>query len=457
MSETELQQLLESLNREELEQPKKGAWHIRTTTEQPTEQDAEFSNVFSQFDSSEFKAPKSGAWDKLKDRIPQSSQLQHIFAKPDSKSSRLTQPEQITVKTTDLQELFQSIDPTIDINEFISPSTGAWNIRESAKQSLTKAHAPLPEKVTVRTTDLQEIFRSIDPSFDSKDFDSPKSGVWNIKESAKQVVNTSHSPLPEKVTLRSTDLQQIFKKIDPAKVKETPRNKWDFTNMPREVKVKTTELQKLLENIDSSSFKSPQQKWHFERMINTAKNGVVTVKTTELQELFETIGEQEEYKKPQKGEWQITTAKPPSQENLAKIQLAMSNVLELKEHVSEMIREQEKKIDEKGFMTTKEKEIMQSLREKEEKLGNIVEELEAKQPRDPKLLGLNLFGDSNPFSTKAVETFDLAEFRTPDEGKWDYKQAFHKFIEEHTEAAAPSPTTISPEFVTTNSCPIFHY
>ena len=50
--------------------------------------------------------------------------------------------------------------------------------------------------------------------------------------------------------------------------------------MPREVKVKTTELQKLLENIDSSSFKSPQQKWHFERMINTAKNGVVTVKTT---------------------------------------------------------------------------------------------------------------------------------------------------------------------------------
>ena len=230
--------------------------------------------------------------------------------------------------------------------------------------------------------------------------------------------------------------------------------------MPKEVKVKTTDLQKLLENIDPSSFKSPQQRWHFERMINTDKSGVVIVKTTELQELFETIGEQKEFRKPGSGEWQITTSKPPPVENLAKIQLAMSNVLELKEHVSEMIQQQEKKIDEKGFMTTKEKEIMQALREKEEKLENIAKELETKQNRDPKLLGLNLLGDvadrdqqtredNNPFTSKAVETFDLAEFRTPGEGKWDYKQAFHQFIQEHTEAAAPVPTTSSPEFFTT--------
>jgi hypothetical protein len=56
----------------------------------------------------------------------------------------------------------------------------------------------------------------------------------------------------------------------------------------------------------------------------------------------------------------------------------MKNVLELKEHVSGMIKEQEKKIDEKGFMTTKEKEIMQSLREKEVKLSNIAQQLEEK-------------------------------------------------------------------------------
>ena len=89
------------------------------------------------------------------------------------------------------------------------------------------------------------------------------------------------------------------------------------------------------------------------------------------------------------------------------------------------------KIDEKGFMTTKEKEIMQSLREKEVKLGNIAQQLESKQqqqeqeqqqPRDPKLLGLNLQGDVNrnsQFLTPAVETFNLAEFRTPENGKWD--------------------------------------
>jgi hypothetical protein len=62
--------------------------------------------------------------------------------------------------------------------------------------------------------------------------------------------------------------------------------------MPPEVRVKTTDLQNLLANIDPATYKSPQQRWHFERMVHTAKSGVVTVKTTELQELFETIGQQ---------------------------------------------------------------------------------------------------------------------------------------------------------------------
>ena len=257
--------------------------------------------------------------------------------------------------------------------------------------------------------------------------------------------------LPEKVTVRTTELQHLFRNIDPALLKLSPTEEWNFTNISKEVKVNTTDLQKLLENIAPSSYKTPQQRWHFERMIHTAKNGAVTVQTTELQELFEMIGRQEEFKMPKSGTWQITTKTP---DNLVRIQLAMKNVLELKENVSEMIKQQEKSIDEKGFMTTKEKEIMQSLREKEEKLGSIVQELEAKQSRDPKLLALNLSGDVNhnensQFSSKAVETFDLAEFRTPADGKWDYKQAFHQFIQEHTEAAVPIPTISSPEFATT--------
>jgi len=449
---------------------------MKLTPEEPREQDADFSNVFSQFDATEFQPPKSGAWDKLKARFPDNSELQALFAQAETNdfnspsagtwnkengrqsnnSSHLTkQPETITLKMTELQELFKSFDS----KDLKAPSSGAWNIRESAKQALSATHSPLPEKVTVRTTDLQELFRNIDPSLDSA---SPLSGAWNIRESANQQLNSTHSPLPEKVTLRTTDLQQLFKSIDPAHIKPKPKAEWDFDNMPKEVKVKTTDLQNLLENIDPSSYKSPQQRWHFERMINTDKSGVLVVKTTELQELFETIGEQKEFKKPKAGEWQITTPKPPPTENLAKIQLAMHNVLELKEHVSEMIQQQEKKIDEKGFMTTKEKEIMQALREKEEKLGNIAKELESKQNRDPKLLGLNLLGDvadrdkqaredNNPFTSKAVETFDLAQFRTPGEGKWDYKQAFHQFIEEHTEAAVPVPTTSAPEFFTTQS------
>jgi hypothetical protein len=162
--------------------------------------------------------------------------------------------------------------------------------------------------------------------------------------------------LPEKVTVRTTELQHLFRNIDPALLKLSPKEEWNFTNIQKEVKVNTTDLQKLLENIAPSSYKTPQQRWHFERMIHTAKNGAVTIQTTELQELFEMIGRQEEFKVPKSGTWQTTTKKL---ENLVRIQLAMKNVLELKENVSEMIKQQEKSIDEKGFMTTKEKEIMQ--------------------------------------------------------------------------------------------------
>ncbi len=86
--------------------------------------------------------------------------------------------------------------------------------------------------------------------------------------------------------------------------------------------------------------------------------------------------------------------------------------------------------------------------------------------RDPKLLGLNLSGDVNknsPFLTPAVETFNLEEFRTPGNGKWDYKKAFIQFIEEHTEAAIPVPTLSTPEFTTLapvvppELVPILHY
>ena len=441
VSENELQSLLRSLNREELQPPKSGVWNIRSsttsTTENSGELDTDFSNVFSQFDSSEFRPPKSGEWDKLKAL----------------NLSRLRGADPVALEMEDLKSLFKKIDPNFDLRDFKQPSSGAWNIRESARQSLDLTHGPLPERVTVRTTDLQELFKTINPKFDPKDFDSPTSGIWNIQENGRR--NTTLSPVPERVTLRTTELQQLFRSIDPSLIKQSPKSEWNFTQMPKEVRVKTTELQMLLENIDPASYKSPQQRWHFERMINTAKSGVVTIKTTELQELFETIGQQEEFKQPKSGEWQITTPRSDNIESVTKIELAMRNVLELKDHVSEMIKEQEKKIDEKGFMTTKEKEIMQALREKEEKLANIAQDLEEKQKqsRDPKLLGLNLSGDLNrnsPFTSPAVETFNLAEFRTPEDGKWDYKKAFHQFIEEHTEAAIPVPTSSLPEFTTSS-------
>ena len=185
VSETELQLLLQSLNKEELEPPKSGVWNIRTTTEHPREIDPDFSNVFGQFDASEFKPPKSGEWDKLKAL----------------NLSRLTEADPVDLEMEDLKELFQKIDPNFDLKDFKKPASGAWNIRESARQSLNLKAGPLPERVTVKTTDLQELFKTINPKFDPKDFDSPASGVWNIRESARKPDKNSstQSPLPERV------------------------------------------------------------------------------------------------------------------------------------------------------------------------------------------------------------------------------------------------------------------
>jgi hypothetical protein len=194
VSETELQSLLKSLNQEVLEPTRAAPWNLRTTTEDPRELDADFSNVFSQFDAAEFRPPKSGEWDKLKAL----------------NSSRLTLKEGLLLEMEDLRQLFRNIDPDFDASDFKLPASGAWNIRESARQSLNLSHGPLPERVTVRTNDLQELFKTINPKFDAKDFSSPASGAWNIRDSARQS-HHKNATIPERVTLRTTELQQLFR------------------------------------------------------------------------------------------------------------------------------------------------------------------------------------------------------------------------------------------------------
>jgi hypothetical protein len=68
------------------------------------------------------------------------------------------------------------------------------------------------------------------------------------------------------VTLRTTELQQLFRNIDPQLINQPPKHEWDFTNMPKEVRVKTTELQSLLVNIDPGMAMLQKTFWHDSRL-----------------------------------------------------------------------------------------------------------------------------------------------------------------------------------------------
>jgi len=248
------------------------------------------------------------------------------------------------------ESLFEDFD--VDVSEFKTPKNGPWD-------------------------------KLKDTPADSEEFNLPPSGGWKGK-------SPSNASKSGRLKLKTTELQELFRTIDPKSNGNRPAEEWDFSAVPKEIRVKTTELQDLLEAVDPASFKNPQERWHFERMVNTDQSGIVVLRKTEFQQLFEAVGKQE-FSTPKSGVWQVTTVVPVSTENTLKLDEAMTNVQKLKEQVSEMIRLQEDKIDKKGFMTTKEKEIMQALKEKEEKLIHIVDQIEEKQElsRGPKFLGSN--------------------------------------------------------------------
>ena len=59
--------------------------------------------------------------------------------------------------------------------------------------------------------------------------------------------------LPEQVTLRTTDLQELF---DHFETSETPSQEWRLAQGPDTVTVRTTELQRLLEQVDPGAFQN---------------------------------------------------------------------------------------------------------------------------------------------------------------------------------------------------------
>ena len=83
---------------------------------------------------------------------------------------------------------------------------------------------PLPEKVTIRTTELQELFDHLDSSEDLK----PQK-PWDFIENSSQK--------PKLVTLRTTELQRILDHVDPKFVQRRPKKPWSGVTLRPETKL----------------------------------------------------------------------------------------------------------------------------------------------------------------------------------------------------------------------------
>ena len=114
-------------------------------------------------------------------------------------------------------------------------------------------------------------------------------------------------------------------------------------------------------------------------------------------------------------------------------QIDIQSIRELKDHVGEMVDKQEKRINEKGFMTPKERELMTELRDKEDTLGDLIRELE-RQPKQSI--------DFNSFTT--ASTFSASDFKQPVGGKWNFKQAFDEFTKKRQQAISEANQSNEP-------------
>ena len=221
--------------------------------------------------------------------------------------------------------------------------------------------------------------------------------------------------------------------------------------LPETITVKMTDLQFLLDRAEKSSLVGlkPDEEWTIRNLANQMNHlatsrptqapppEAVTVRTSDLQALFSSVINTHEFSPPPTGAWnfrpdylqggQQPELPPPGQPGVD-----VGSIRALKAHVSDIIEEQEEKIVEKGFMTPKEKELMNELKQKEETLEEIVNDLE----RRPKLVTEDISGRLPPDSS-----FNPDDFSTPAGGAWNYRQAFIDFMKKRIQAAKATSTT----------------
>ena len=108
----------------------------------------------------------------------------------------------------------------------------------------------------------------------------------------------------------------------------------------------------------------------------------------------------------------------------------VNNIKALQNHVEEMIDKHEDRIHSKGFMSIREAELMDSLKEKSEMLEEIVEEIEdhqeLKESKEQVLPSPSALPDNIPPGyalPSLIDALKASDFKPPDGGDWDFENA----------------------------------
>lgn len=245
-----------------------------------------------------------------------------------------------------------------------------------------------------------------------------------------EIVKTTSVPWPTTPTLIGNNQNNQQQQVVQQQVVQ---------QLPETLTVKMTDLQFLLDQAEKSSVvgQHPQEEWAIRNLASqvrptqAAPSEAVTVRTSDLQNLFHQVINRQEFATPSTGPWKPFRATSRLPENKPSVELG--SIRALKAHVSDIIEEQEEKIQDKGFMTPKEKELMTELKKKEETLEDMVEELE----RQPKA------GD-RPRVIPQDSRFNPGDFDSPAEGAWDYRQAFIDFMKKRIQAARATSSPLPP-------------
>jgi len=195
-------------------------------------------------------------------------------------------PEQVTIRTSELQDLLRShgLSKTNPKDK--------WNIREEAEKFRVLQQK---ESATIRTSTLQELLQN-----QGLNNEVPKN-VWDIRDSAKNFrASQQVDDIPEQVTIRTSELQDLLRSHGLSE--PNPRDKWNLREEAEKFRasqkaesatIRTSKLQELLQNQGLNN-EVPQNTWNIrdsaEKFRQLQSNEKHTIKTSDLQNLLQQFG-----------------------------------------------------------------------------------------------------------------------------------------------------------------------